>query len=81
MTKIRFLPAAEAEFLKVIEYYSNVREGSGIRFQSVMAAVSKASENPFGGARPAKARVVAWSKAFLSASSTERAMSNCWLSP
>ena len=51
MTKIRFLPAAEAEFLKEIEYYSNVREGLGIRFQlSVMAAVSKAAENPSGGA-------------------------------
>ena len=33
MIDTRFLPAAEAEFLKEIGYYSNVREGLGIRFQ------------------------------------------------
>jgi toxin ParE1/3/4 len=51
VTKTRFLPAAETEFLKEIEYYSNAREGLGHRFQiCVMAALGKAAENPSGGA-------------------------------
>lgn len=51
MTKARFLPAAEAEFLEEVAYYSNLGEGLGIRFQfSVLSAVTKASENPLGGA-------------------------------
>ncbi|HEX4325815.1 MAG TPA: type II toxin-antitoxin system RelE/ParE family toxin [Burkholderiales bacterium] len=51
MSATRFLPAAEAEFLKEIEYYSGIREGLGIRFQlSVMVAIGKAVANPGGGA-------------------------------
>ena len=51
MTGTRFLPAAEAEFLREIEYYSNAREGLGIRFQlSVMATIGKVVANPSGGA-------------------------------
>lgn len=51
MSAARFLPAAEAEFLKEIEYYSDVREGLGVRFQlAVMAAVGKAVAHPSGGA-------------------------------
>ena len=41
MIKPQFLPDAEAEFLKEIAYYSNAREGLGIKFrEAVMAAVA-----------------------------------------
>jgi plasmid stabilization system protein ParE len=49
--KPRFLPAAEAELLKEVAYYSNVRDGLGIRFeQAVESAVKNAVSNPSGGA-------------------------------
>jgi len=65
VTKTRFLPAAEAEFLKEIDYYSNVREGLGIRFQlSVMAAVGKAAANPSGGAPSRKGTRIRLVKGF-----------------
>jgi toxin ParE1/3/4 len=51
VTALRFLPAAEAELLKEIAYYSTVRTGAGIRFQAaVEAAVFRATRHPFGGA-------------------------------
>lgn len=44
MIKPRFLPAAEAELLKEVTYYSNAREGLGVKFQAaVMVAVQKAA--------------------------------------
>ena len=50
-TKPKFLPDAEAEFLRETAYYSNVREGLGIKFrEAVMVAVAKAVANPGGGA-------------------------------
>ena len=50
MIKPQFLPDAEAEFLKEIAYYSDTREGLGIKFrEAVMAAVTKAVANPGGG--------------------------------
>mgnify|MGYP001563861941 CR=1 FL=1 len=56
MIKPRFLPAAEAEFLKEVAYYSAAREGLGIRFQAaVTAAVAKAAANPATGTPSAKA--------------------------
>ena len=55
MIKPRFLPAAEAEFLKEVAYYSNAREGTGIKFErAVNAAVQKAGANPDAGAPSAK---------------------------
>lgn len=51
MTKVRFLPAAEAELLKEVAYYSKARAGTGRRFQAaVEAAVSRAALHPLGGA-------------------------------
>ncbi len=51
MIKPRFLPAAEAELLKEVSYYSNAREGLGVRFQAaVMVEVQKAAANPESGA-------------------------------
>jgi toxin ParE1/3/4 len=48
--KPQFLPDAEAEFLKEIAYYSDAREGLGIKFrEAVMAAVAKAVANPGSG--------------------------------
>jgi plasmid stabilization system protein ParE len=48
--KLRFLPAAEAELLKEVAYYSNVRDGLGIKFEyAVEIAVSNAVSNPSGG--------------------------------
>jgi plasmid stabilization system protein ParE len=47
----RFLPAAEADLLEEIAYYSNAGEGLGIRFQAaVTAAVKKAAARPDSGA-------------------------------
>jgi hypothetical protein len=48
--KPRFLPAAEAELLKEVAYYSNARDGLGISFeQAVESAVKNAVFNPSGG--------------------------------
>jgi toxin ParE1/3/4 len=48
---VRFLPAAEAELLHEVEYYSNARAGMGIRFQAaVEASVERAARHPLGGA-------------------------------
>jgi len=48
---LRFLPEAEAEFLHEIEYYSEARSGTGIRFQAaVEAALERAVRHPLGGA-------------------------------
>jgi plasmid stabilization system protein ParE len=49
--KVRFLPAAEAELLKEVTYYSKARAGTGRRFQAAIeAAVSRAATHPLGGA-------------------------------
>ena len=51
MIKVRFLPDAEIEFLREVEYYSKGRSGIGLRFQeAVQAAVSRAARHPLGGA-------------------------------
>lgn len=51
MIKVRFLPAAEIEFLREVAYYSKVRSGIGMRFQAaVQAAVLRAVHHPLGGA-------------------------------
>ena len=51
MIKPRFLPAAEADLLKEVTYYSNAREGLGIKFHAaVSAAVMKAVASPDSGA-------------------------------
>jgi toxin ParE1/3/4 len=48
--KPRFLPAAEAEFLKEVAYYSSARDGLGIKFElAVENAVKLAIVNPDGG--------------------------------
>jgi plasmid stabilization system protein ParE len=49
--QIRFLPEAEAELLHEVGYYSELRSGTGIRFQAaVEAAAERASRHPLGGA-------------------------------
>jgi plasmid stabilization system protein ParE len=49
--KPRFLPAAEAELLKEVAYYSNVSDGLGIKFaHAVESAVKNAVSNPSSGA-------------------------------
>ena len=51
MIPVRFLPEAEAELLHEVEYYSNARTGTGIRFQAaVEASVERAARHPLGGA-------------------------------
>ena len=51
MIPVRFLPPAEAELLHEVEYYSNTRAGTGIRFQAaVEAALERAARHPLGGA-------------------------------
>lgn len=51
MTRVRVLPAAQAELLHEVEYYSNARAGTGIRFQAaVEAAIERALRHPLGGA-------------------------------
>lgn len=51
MIPIRFLPQAEAELLHEVEYYSNARAGTGIRFQvAVEASLERAARHPLGGA-------------------------------
>lgn len=55
MIKPRFLPAAEAELLKEVTYYSNARDGLGIEFEAaVAAAVKRAVANPDSGAPSAQ---------------------------
>lgn len=49
--KIRFLPAAELEFIKELAYYAKARTGSAAKFEaSVEAAVQMAARHPQGGA-------------------------------
>lgn len=51
MIKPRFLPEAEAEFLREVAYYSAAGTGVGIKFQlAVESAVRLAVANPDGGA-------------------------------
>ena len=51
MIVTRFLPQAEVELLHEIEYYSQARDGTGVRFQAaVEASVSRAAHHPLGGA-------------------------------
>lgn len=51
MTVLRVLPEAEAELLHEVEYYSDARVGTGIRFQAaVEAALERALRHPMGGA-------------------------------
>ena len=51
MIRVRFLPAAEIEFLREVTFYSQARKGTGIRFQAaVQAAVSRVATHPLGGA-------------------------------
>jgi toxin ParE1/3/4 len=48
---VRVLPQAEAELLHEVEYYSNARTGTGIRFQAaVEASIERAARHPLGGA-------------------------------
>lgn len=55
MIKPRFLPAAEAELLKEVVYYSKARDGLGVEFErEVEIAVKNAITNPGGGAPSAK---------------------------
>jgi hypothetical protein len=45
------LPQAEFELLHEVEYYSNARAGTGIRFQAaVEASLERATRHPLGGA-------------------------------
>ncbi len=65
MIPVRFLPAAEAELLHEVEYYSNARVGTGIRFQAaVEAAVERAARHPLGGAPSPKSTRSALVKGF-----------------
>ncbi|MEQ1879613.1 MAG: type II toxin-antitoxin system RelE/ParE family toxin [Burkholderiales bacterium] len=49
--KAHFLPAAEAELLKQVAYYSIAREGFGVKFRAaIMLAVEMAAANPESGA-------------------------------
>lgn len=51
MIPVRFLPQAESELLHEVEYYSNARGGTGIRFQAaVEASLERAARHPLGGA-------------------------------
>jgi plasmid stabilization system protein ParE len=48
---VRVLPQAEAELLHEVEFYSNARTGSGIRFQAaVEASIERLARHPLGGA-------------------------------
>jgi toxin ParE1/3/4 len=49
--KVRFLPAAEIEFLREVSYYAKARSGTGERFRAaVQAAVARIAAHPLGGA-------------------------------
>jgi plasmid stabilization system protein ParE len=51
MTRLRFLPQAEAELLHEVSYYSALREGLGVRFKdAVKAAAARAGRTPVAGA-------------------------------
>ncbi len=51
MRALRFLPAAEAELLHEVEYYSAARNGTAVRFQAaVESALELALRHPLGGA-------------------------------
>ena len=51
MIKLRFLPAAEFELLKEVAFYSNARDGLGMKFeQAVESTVNNVVSNPSGGA-------------------------------
>ncbi len=51
MTRVRFLPDAEAEFLHEIEYYSRARKGFGVKFKdAVREAANRAAIRPEAGA-------------------------------
>lgn len=51
MTRVRFLPAAQAEFLREVDYYSANATGAGRRFEAaVEAVIHRASRYPMGGA-------------------------------
>ena len=51
----RFLPAAEAELLKEVAYYSKARERLGVKFaHAVEIAVRNVLANPVGGVPSAK---------------------------
>jgi plasmid stabilization system protein ParE len=51
MIPLRLLPQAEAELLHEVEYYSNARRGTGIRFQAAIeASLERAARHPQGGA-------------------------------
>jgi plasmid stabilization system protein ParE len=48
---VRVLPQAEAELLHEVEYCSNARTGTGIRFQAaVEASIERTARHPLGGA-------------------------------
>jgi len=49
--KVRFLPAAELEFIKELAYYSKAGPGAAAKFEaSVEAATQMALRHPHGGA-------------------------------
>ena len=51
MRPIRFLPAAEAELLHEVAYYTNARAGTGLWFQAAIeASIGRAAHHPAGGA-------------------------------
>lgn len=51
MTRLRFLPAAEAELLHETDYYSKARRGFGVRFKdAIRAATDRALAMPEAGA-------------------------------
>ena len=51
MRKVGFLPAAQAELLHEVNYYSKARTGYGVRFNAaVKAATARAASSPEGGA-------------------------------
>jgi plasmid stabilization system protein ParE len=60
MMAVRFLPAAEAELLHEVAFYSAARTGAGVRFQvAIEAALDRARRHPLGGApSPANTRSV-----------------------
>jgi toxin ParE1/3/4 len=50
VNKLRFLPAAEAELLAEVRYYSSARSGLGLKFvHAVENAIKMALANPEGG--------------------------------
>lgn len=51
MTRVRFLPDAEAELLHETEYYSRARRGFGVKFKdAVFEATQRAARTPEAGA-------------------------------